>query len=104
MSAPSPAVSDVIRVNLDDEVKKMAVADGVTDSAELLKVVGVKRYDQYAGQIRSYYAGYDRGYLDGLNAVPGGRMKRIWERLFNIALVVLVVALVIALVKSGLPS
>ncbi len=59
-------VSDVVRVNLNDAVRDLAVKDGVTDSSELQKVVGVKRFDQYAAQVRSYYAGYDVGYAEGL--------------------------------------
>ncbi|OPZ66015.1 MAG: hypothetical protein BWY85_00182 [Firmicutes bacterium ADurb.Bin506] len=69
------ATSEVVKVDLDEAVKKLAIQDGVTDASELAKVVGVKRYDQYAAQVRSYYAGYDQGYAAGI-AMMGRPLRK----------------------------
>lgn len=74
--ADAQPTSHIVKVDLDAAVKKLAVEDGVTDSAELMKVVGVKRYDQYAAQVRSYYAGYDVGYRDGV-ALMGRPLRKM---------------------------
>lgn len=59
--------SEVVKVDLEEAVRKLAVKDGVQDATELQKTVGVKRWDQYAAQVRSYYAGYDEGYVAGIS-------------------------------------
>jgi hypothetical protein len=69
------SASEVVKIDLDEAVKKLAVQDGVQDASELAKVVGVKRYDQYAAQVRSYYAGYDQGYAAGI-AMMGRPLRK----------------------------
>jgi hypothetical protein len=56
-----------LKVDLDAEVLKLAQADGVTSIDSLQEEVLVKRYDNYAATIKSYYRGYDVGFSHGLN-------------------------------------
>ncbi len=58
-----------IKVNLDDEVRKLSIRDGMTDEAHLVQLVTMPRKDYYKASVVAHFHGYDEGYLAAFRSV-----------------------------------
>lgn len=68
---------DLVKIDLDAEVLKLAQKDGVTRVADLQLPVAIRRYDRYADVVRSFYQGKDQGYAEGILLVGRPYRRRL---------------------------
>jgi hypothetical protein len=65
---------DETRINMEDEVRKLAVADGYDDSSSLKTPLSMTRREYYASTVVAHYRGYDAGYAQAARNIA--RMVR----------------------------
>ena len=59
-----------IPVNVEEEIAKMAQADGIAPTkAKLAQSLTVTRREYYAASIKAYYRGRDEGYVEGVRMI-----------------------------------
>lgn len=61
--------TEVVKVDMEREVLRMAQADGITDPNQLKMKLVVIRREYYETTIRAYYRGVDHGFADGAAAI-----------------------------------
>lgn len=94
---------DLRKLDLAEEVRKLAVADGVDNSAALNAKVEETRFERYAQTVRSYYHGYDEGYAAAVSDMGRpARIKRLTDVLRSVLGFGVLVAVIYALIRVAM--
>lgn len=70
-----------IQINVEDEIRRVAEKDGVTNPKMLEVPMTMTRHDYYKASVVQWYRGRDQGYSEGLASI-GPTLERRLRNLF----------------------